>query len=112
MLCVKYHLRILVAMHLPVLRGTDLSNRRPSASSGKSAQWLGAQSLEYPHMSTKKNLHRFMAVLGSIATLLAGCNSSSSSNPSNIPASSVTSSSDEFRPPARGETMDEVHAQY
>jgi hypothetical protein len=63
-------------------------------------------------MSTKKSFHRFMAVLGVTAIFLAGCSSSGSSNPSNTAASSVTPSSDEFRPPVRGETMDEVHAQY
>jgi hypothetical protein len=67
-------------------------------------------------MSTKKNSHRFMAAclahLGVTAIFLAGCSSSGSSNPRNTPAPSAAQSSDEFRPPVRGETMDEVHAQY
>jgi hypothetical protein len=63
-------------------------------------------------MSTKKNSHRFMAVLGAITIFLAGCSSSGPTNPNNAPASSTAQSSDEFQPPVRGETMDEVHAQY
>ncbi len=65
-----------------------------------------------PYMSTKKNSHRFMAALGLTAILLAGCSSNGPGDSGKAPGSSAAESSDGFQPPVRGETMDQVQAQY
>ena len=63
--------------------------------------------------SMKRKTHCITTGFVLIAIVFAGCSSSGSSNPSSTAAPSTDeSTNDEFRPPVKGETKDQVLAQY
>jgi hypothetical protein len=62
--------------------------------------------------SMNKKTHCVTTGVVAAAIVFAGCSSSGSSNPSSTAAQSTDESTDEFRPPIKGETKEQVLAQY
>jgi outer membrane protein assembly factor BamE (lipoprotein component of BamABCDE complex) len=60
----------------------------------------------------KKKTHFLMAGLVTAVISCAGCSSSVPSHPNGTAPASTSESADDFQPPVRGETKDQVLAQY